>query len=135
MAVEWVTVLDADGFECRPGVGPDALGEAAQALGKDLPDDLASLYLESDGVFAVNGQWWVIWPLDMLIRENRARWASGLLPQHFLAFGDDGTGDAFCLAGDSPDVTCWHPVASESTHLASNVYDFWQGWTTGTLTT
>jgi hypothetical protein len=135
MAVDWASVLNVDGFEIRPGVGPNALREASRALGKDLPDDLASLYTESDGVFAVDGQWWVIWPLDMLITENRARWASGVLPSHLLAFGDDGTGDAFCIEGEGPDVTCWHPVGSGFTRIASNVYDFWKDWTTGTLTT
>ena len=128
MAADWLSVLQVDGFETRPGVGFNALREASQALGKDLPDDLASLYAESDGVFAVDGQWWVIWPLDMLTADNVARWASGLLPPHFLAFGDDGTGDAFCLEGSGPDVTCWHAVGGNSVHLSSNLYDFcWGG--------
>ena len=62
MARDWVGELHVDGFETKPGVSPDALREASRALGKDLPGDLASLYTESDGVFAVEGQWWVIWP-------------------------------------------------------------------------
>lgn len=41
--------------------------------------------------------------LEKLLSENLGRWASGALPSHFLAFGDNGTGDAFWLAGGAPD--------------------------------
>ena len=37
------------------------------------------------------------WPLARIVEENLAAWAERGLPRSFLAVGDDGTGDPFCL--------------------------------------
>jgi hypothetical protein len=55
-----------------------------------------SLYETSDGRFSEEGQWWVIWPLDRLVAENKYAWRRGL-PTTLIAFGDDGTGNPFCV--------------------------------------
>lgn len=107
---EWTDLASAGGFELSPGVNVDELRRAEIALGRALPLALASLYRESDGVFDVEGQWFVVWPLDSLVKENLERWDKSLLPRRFLGFGDDGTGDPFCLEDDKPQVRCWHPL-------------------------
>lgn len=135
MASDWSKAFRTDGYEFQPEVDTLALAQAASALGRELPSDLVALYSEANGVFDETGQWWVIWPLDRLTTENLNRWADGGLPSRFIAFGDDGTGDPFCLEGDAPDVLCWHPVSGESVHFAPSLSAFWHGWTTGDLTT
>jgi hypothetical protein len=69
---------------------------------------VASIYDGGDGRFSEDGQWWVVWPLDRLVDENRDAWDRGL-PRDLLAFGDDGTGNPFCvqLATASADVLRW----------------------------
>jgi cell wall assembly regulator SMI1 len=132
---DWTRLLDIRGYELRPGVTAEGLRRAEIRLGRALPPALASLYHESDGVFDAGGQWFVLWPLESLVKENLARWDTSLLPRRFLAFGDDGTGDPFCVEDDNPEVICWHPVDRHAMHLAPGIHSFWRGWTAGTITT
>jgi hypothetical protein len=78
-------------------------------LGHSMPAALRWLYSEGDGRFNKSGQWWVIWPLARLASENAGAWRRGL-PEEFLAFGDDGAGNAFCMRHDgaSQDVLRWN---------------------------
>lgn len=111
--------------------------DAAEAkLGLRLPEELRSLYRVSDGVFDAGGQWFVIWPLDVLVEENLRRHEAGLLPEDLVAFGDDGTGNPFCVEVGGPSgVNCWHPIDASKDRLARDVAEFWRGWTAGTILT
>ncbi len=132
---DWSRLLRVDGFKLQPGVPGDALDEADDSLHLRLPEELRSLYVVSDGVFDASGEWFVIWPLQMLVEENRKRRQAGLLPEDHLAFGDDGAGDPFLVQPGEPTVKCWHPIEDRMVHLARDLVTFWQGWTTGTIRT
>ncbi len=56
------------------------------------------------------GQWWVVWPLARLAEDNERAWADGKLARDLLAFGDDGTGNPFCviLSSDADEVLRWN---------------------------
>lgn len=74
-----------------------ALDAAEVELGARLPDGLRVLYNQGDGRLRMDGEWWVVWPLERLVSENRAAWGDRRLPTNVLAFGDDGTGNPFCV--------------------------------------
>jgi cell wall assembly regulator SMI1 len=84
------------------------IADVEQQLGVTLPDRLRRMYERHDGHFDERGQWWVLWPLGRLAEENLDAWQRGL-PATLLAFGDDGTGNPFCLTlGDgAPEVVRW----------------------------
>ncbi len=81
------------------------IDEAEQTLDVALPPMLRELYTHRDGWWDAAGQWWVVWPLNRLVAENRAAWDKDdySLPRTFLAFGDDGTGNPFCTPVDGHD--------------------------------
>lgn len=97
------------------GVTAEQVAGAESALGVRLPNALRAAYRIADGRFRDDGQWWVVWPLDRLVNDNRERWAEEMLPRAMLAFGDDGTGDAFCvrLEGAEDQVVRWSSIGQE----------------------
>lgn len=133
--IDWRTMLDVDGYESRPGVDVQTVQRAESMLRRRLPSDLVPLYRASDGLLDMVGEWFVIWPIDMLVAENLARWDASDLPRHLLAFGDDGAGCPFCLQGHQPPVVCWYPIDQGGAVLAPDLESFWRGWTSGSITT
>jgi cell wall assembly regulator SMI1 len=131
----WPALLQKEGHELQPGARPEALDAAEGVVGLRLPDDLRSLYMVSDGVFDTVGQWFVIWPVGMLCEQNTLLRNAGLFPGSVIAFGDDGTGAAFCMKPGQQGVSCWHPIDGSMQRLASDIVTFWRGWTDGTITT
>ena len=132
----WPALLQREGYELQPGACPEALEAAEGVLGLRFPDGLRSLYMVSDGVFDTVGQWFVIWPVGMLADQNTRLRNGGLLPSGpVIAFGDDGTGDVFCMKPGQQDVSCWHPIDGSMPQLASDLATFWRGWADGTITT
>ena len=97
-----------------PGCRDEQLAEAEGRLGVTLPDALKAMYRSANGHLNVNGQWWVVWPLDRLVADTLRRWDDGALDRTLVAFGDDGTGDPFCVysAVESP-VIRWSVISSE----------------------
>ena len=87
----------------------ERLAAIERELSVPLPAALRSLYETSNGRFSDEGQWWVGWPLDRLAAENRDAWRRGL-PTTLIAFGDDGTGNPFCVevGGTSSEVFRWN---------------------------
>jgi hypothetical protein len=100
-----------------------------------LPSALRALYLASDGVFDEPGQWFVIWPLAEVVARNQAAWADGNHGRRrLLAFGDDGTGDLFCVPiGGGPEIVFWSAIDGTATHLARSLPLLWEAWTTDSL--
>ena len=94
-------------------------------------------------MFDVRGQWYVGWPLARIVEDNVGfgRDGQSRLGPGLVAFGDDGTGNPFCLAVpalDSPrdsKVYWWGWIDLEAVELASSLRDFWEGWLRGEIQT
>jgi hypothetical protein len=86
-----------------------AVTTAETRLGVTFPPAIKALYADSDGRWRQDGQWWVVWPLDRVIADNDVAWREDRLPRDLLAFGDDGTGNPFCvrLSDDGDRVLRW----------------------------
>lgn len=94
--------------ESGPPCSEELLREAASTLGCSMPVPLQALYRAGDGRFDPTGSWWVIWPLERTVTESGDAWRGGSLNADLLAFGDDGTGNPFCLPVDGRDeVVRW----------------------------
>ena len=132
---DWDELLQRDSYKRAPGATDDQLDAAEQALALMFPAELRSLYLVSDGVVDAAGQWFVIWPLDMLIAENLRRRSDQMLPHEAIAFGDNGAGDTFVVFEGQRAVSCWYPIEGRTTQLAAGLDVFWRGWTDGTIAT
>ena len=98
----------------------DELQDVEAALGVTLPSELRDLYSRGNGRYRTDGQWWVVWPIERLVTDTTRAWRDGTLNRGLLAFGDDGTGNPFCVQlVDSSRVLLWgwidgHPVSSMS---------------------
>lgn len=104
--------------------------EVEQALGVQLPEDLRNVYEAGDGRFNVDGQWWVIWPLVRVATEAPLAWDRGL-PRSVLPFGDDGTGNPFCidLKAPSSEVRRWNWLDGDfDTSEGDTINSFLQTW-------
>lgn len=103
---------------------------AESRLGVALPARLRDLYDETDGRFRADGAWWVVWQLDRLVADNESAWREGRLPRSFLAFGDDGTGNPFCVAlGDPHDeVLRWSWIDNDVEAVVGSMAEFVRTW-------
>jgi cell wall assembly regulator SMI1 len=76
----------------------EAIAQAEQKLGVGLPDDLAALLRESNGVTGEYGLG-VIWPVERIASDNalfRASFRDVYMPfEGLLFFADAGNGDQF----------------------------------------
>ena len=90
------------------------LADAEARLNVTLPGALKAIYLSADGRFNADGHWWVVWPLERLVADTLQRWSEGMLDLSLVAFGDDGTGDPFCVYNgvESP-VLRWSVIDAE----------------------
>jgi hypothetical protein len=54
--------------------------------------------------------------------------------QALVGFGDDGTGNPFCIRRDGGEaVYYWSPLDQEATLLAEDAAEFWRLWTANEL--
>jgi hypothetical protein len=133
-ATDWSVALGADdGHRLQPPATTSEIDAAEVALRLAFPETLRDLYLISNGVFDEPGQWFVIWPLSELISRNQQAWSteSGERTQ-LIGFGDDGTGDPFCIRSNG-EVLAWSPIDGQATHLAQELASFWRAWLADTL--
>jgi hypothetical protein len=74
-----------------------------------------------------DGEWWVIWPLERLVTENLQAWDAEMLARELLAFGDDGTGNPFCLSllTDSDEVVRWNWI-DHAVEVEEGPFDRWR---------
>jgi len=137
VAIDWQQLLSADGgYQLRPGAHAGDIAAAEAALEAVFPADLRELYLVSDGVFDAPGQWFVIWPLTEVVTRNQDPWSWEDSPARraLVGFGDDGTGDPFCVPRDGGDSAfAWSPIDGAATLLADTVAGLWSRWIEGTL--
>lgn len=111
------------------GPGAQRISEAEAVLGVSLPEPVRTLYLTSDGWYSHQGQWDVVWPLSRVVDDNLAAWARGL-PRNLLAFGDDGTGDPFCVDLDDPTdaVVRWNWIDHDIEVREGSMTEFRNTW-------
>jgi hypothetical protein len=133
----WQQLLSADdGYGLCAGAAAGEVAAVEAALEAVFPAELRELYVASDGVFDRPGQWFVIWPLSVVVARNREAWSREDSPvrRGLVGFGDDGTGASFCVPRDGGGgVFTWSAIDGEATRLAGTVAGFWSGWVAGTL--
>jgi SMI1 / KNR4 family (SUKH-1) len=137
VGIDWLQLFSADdGYELCPGAADGEFAAAEAALAAVFGEDLRQVYLASNGVFDLPGQWFVIWPLSEVVTRNRQAWSLEGSPvrRGLVGFGDDGAGAPFCVPRDgSGGVFAWSAIDGEATRLADTLASFWAGWLAGTL--
>jgi hypothetical protein len=110
------------------------VAEVEGLLSVSLPPSLRRLYEHSDGHWDEAGQWWVIWPLARVLEHNQRAWGDGTLDRDLLAFGDDGTGNPFCVSLTSPSdqVVRWNVIDLAVEVDEGNIEQFCETWTAST---
>ena len=140
----WRTVVRAaiTGAVFAEPVAQDRLDAAGRSLGWSLPDDLASLLLETDGVTGAHGLN-LIWPVDRIVEHNLAfRGNAGFRDlymsfEQLLFFGDAGNGDQFafpCLPERDHEIFVWNHENDSRTWAAPRLRTFFEWWGSGRLT-
>ena len=110
------------------------VAEAEQQIREPLPDDLSRLYLVTDRVFDHDGLWYSIWPLERLVANALGPLSPATgLPRDWIAFGDDGTGDPFCVPPEGSPIYHWSMIGRESQRVASRLDEFLIGWIEGSI--
>ena len=126
---DWLSTLGAARYRLGIPATVAQLAATERALDATLPSDLRKLYLVTDGVFDLPGEWFVIWPLADMVDRNRADWLT--YPDSptrcdLVAFGDEGTGNPFCTARNGgAAVFDWSPIDDTATCLANTITDIW----------
>ena len=129
--------------EFFPGVKRHEIQQAEAELGVTLPDDLASLLQESNGVEGEYGLG-LIWQLERIVQENKAFRENPDFPElympfdHLLFFADAGNGDQFAFpiqagAIRRPDVFVWNHEEDSRTCCAPSLSKYLEWWLTGEL--
>ena len=72
----------------------------------------------------------MVWPLARVVEDNQRAWGDGTLPRDLLAFGDDGTGNPFCLSLSSPadEVLRWNWLDREVEVDEGTMQEFSREW-------
>lgn len=112
------------------GAREGAIDAAETHLGVSIPQPLRALYAEADGRYSRGGRYWVVRPLARVIEDNHHAWGEGTLPRHLLAFGDDGTGNPFCLSLSSPtdEVLRWNWLDRDVEVQEGTLHQFSRKW-------
>lgn len=125
-------------IQTQRGCSEGAVVNAEESLGFTLPFDLRGLLTHSNGLFDEAGQWYFVWPLERIVGNNLALrdQTESSFPVDLVAFGDNGTGDPFCIAMSSQERVCWwSPIDARVQMLADDLESFIVGWLTGMITT
>ncbi|WP_082772052.1 SMI1/KNR4 family protein [Actinoplanes sp. TFC3] len=116
LAVSWRDVVLAvlPSAQLTDGAPSEAVAAASERLGAALPEDLAALLAETDGVRSPDGQD-LVWPLARLVV------ADGL-----LVFGDSGGGsDRVAYDALSPaHIVVWNRDTDERRPVAVDLADY-----------
>ncbi|NIK60867.1 SMI1/KNR4 family protein [Kribbella shirazensis] len=136
----WRQTLQAadDGLELQPPADAGEIAAVELRLDITFAAELRGLYEATDGIFDKPGQWFVMWRLGEVARWNLDAWNGweSEARRKLLGFGDDGTGDPFCVALDGePTIFTWSPIEQQARSLAPNLREFWLGWFSGQITT
>ncbi len=123
---QYSRVTAQPGSPCDPG----RLIAAEDRLGLSLPARIRVLYSGGDGRYQSDGQWWVVWPIDRVVEENPPAWNQRGLSRSLLAFGDDGTGNPFCVPLDTDEdvVLRWNWIDSDVETREGSFDEFLREW-------
>jgi hypothetical protein len=119
-----------------------AFEQAEKALGQPVPQHLAGLLRETNGVFGDYGLG-LVWNIERIVTDNlafrRRQEFSGLhMPfEPLLFFGDAGNGDQFALLSPPVDreaVFAWDHENDSRTWVAPNVEMYLRWWLGGKIT-
>ena len=125
------------------GVGRSAIADAEAQLLCELPDQLAELLRESNGVAGEYGLG-LVWPLERIVRDNLAFRADAEFPDLYmpfdplLFFADGGNGDQFAFAirrggVTSRDIYAWNHEDDSRTWVAPSLDTYIEWWLTGRI--
>jgi hypothetical protein len=138
MWTAWLRAIDDYGVvvELSDPADETTIDALEDQLGLDLPEDLRSLLLETDGlVDDAGGE--PVWPVERIVEENLALGRDGdtpVLPEgadaDLLFFGDTGGDDLFVyrLGGNRPDVYLWVAGRQETHWVASDLQSMLDAW-------
>src|SRR4051794_33955107 len=97
----WREVLRENAVEVQEPVPPGDLAAGERRLGIELPADLRQMYEATDGLYDGGGEWFVMWRFADLVERNLEAWKLESGDRRLqLGFGDDGTGNPFCIRLD-----------------------------------
>lgn len=108
----------------NPPATTDELAKAEGVLGARLPDELVRLYKAANGRYSVHGQWWVVWPLDRMAEADAWLRPVDGYRDDWIAFGDDGTGDPYCLHRADRSISRLSMIDLGHQHVAMGLPDF-----------
>ena len=141
----WLELIQRIMPECEsaPRASVAQLTSVEQKLGVELPDDLRSLLLETNGVQGQHGID-LIWSLERIETDNLAFRANPDFPELYmpfdplLFFADAGNGDQFAfpiLAGQirRPDVFVWNHELDSRTWIAPSLQRYLEWWLSGQI--
>ncbi|MFF1747569.1 SMI1/KNR4 family protein [Streptomyces mirabilis] len=125
----------------QPAASEASLRRCATVLRHPLPEDLAALLRESNGIEGEYGAG-LIWPAERIVSENLtmredAELATLYMPfDPLLFFADAGDGDLFALLPTirRPDVFVWNHEDDSRTWVAPNLAKYLEWWLTGRIT-
>ncbi len=139
-AADWSLTLTPErrNLTVTTGCSEEAMRHAETVLGRSLPRDLASLMSYSNGLVDASAESQVVWPLSRLVTDNLKAWASEdlALPAALLGFGDDGSGDWFCMRSQDPSASIlhWSWIDGAARPIAHGLRSFLPRWLDGDLT-
>ncbi|WP_217575731.1 SMI1/KNR4 family protein [Streptomyces sp. GbtcB7] len=140
MWTELVTALSGP-TAFQPAASEASLRRCATVLRHPLPEDLAALLRESNGIEGEYGAG-LIWPAERIVSENLtmrgdAELATLYMPfDPLLFFADAGNGDLFALLPTirRPDVFVWNHEDDSRTWVAPNLAKYLEWWLTRRIT-
>jgi hypothetical protein len=123
-------------------VTEQAFAQAEKALGQPVPQHLADLLRETNGVEGEYGLG-LVWDIERIVTDNLAfrrneEFRELYMPfEPLLFFGDAGNGDQFALLSppiDQEDVFAWDHEDDSRTWVAPNVEMYLRWWVDGKIT-
>ncbi|MFE2320234.1 SMI1/KNR4 family protein [Streptomyces sp. NPDC059441] len=125
----------------QPAASEASLRRCATVLRHPLPEDLAALLRESNGIEGEYGAG-LIWPVERIVSENLtmredAELATLYMPfDPLLFFADAGNGDLFALLPEirRPDVFVWNHEDDSRTWVAPSLAKYLEWWLAGRIT-
>lgn len=129
-AIDWAAVIGRAGEYYRMRTPPSAERiEAVQAaLDTRFPQELIDLYLQTDGIYDSRAYFDPVWPLDEVLSENLRAFVDDPPPRdQYLGFGDDGTGNPYCVRRDGGEAVYYFGnILSEVTFLTDGLRALWE---------
>ncbi|AND43033.1 MULTISPECIES: SMI1/KNR4 family protein [Cytobacillus] len=120
------------------------IAQIKKGLNVELPDELAALFNETNGVFD-NWNCPLVWSTSQIIKDNLfyrnfEGYRDIYMPfDDLFFFSDAGNGDLFCYAIlksgtiEKNDIYVWNHEDDSRTWVAASLKHFIEGWITGKI--